>query len=1388
MVDDAHCNQPMLHGFRKHRSPRGKCEIRGTGPNLWFAVAPALGFQVGSFRFTHSEFAQLMEGYCPQAVTLDAHSRRCNTLPTIIFSDAISLPCGRDSEVYWAYWRTPHVFFYQDGDSDLVGRSGKTRPCAPTNWEERVIHLSHWEAGGGTSSLWAIVVWYPPGTHPCDQIPLGSQPWFPMQACVNDRTCARWVLDDAPEPDMGLKKEVIRLQVGGQADVLYQFGLFPAHDLSAEVLLAASASPSGMGVRKLTWDELGLLWDVPILCIDSLQQDQMEDFLAAVCTSAPAKMLFSGTDALLTTLFRGGSKVQDSKVNEEEEVEANTSPNKPLSNDEIGLKIATVLKLSAVNPPVNPLEPRVNPNPDPNTNSHPNLVVEVVKGEGQKADGASVPTQLWDQAFLRGYGQEGNQHLLRHQLALGIPSGTPEGFLAGPKPPDGWAAALEAFRMMGLSWWRRHVLRGFYAWRKANIGGVSSFGLVSHSTGMRHGKGVRTFVWTAQGRAAYTWQWKKLRSTEDGLATMHGGFDAIRRCANASWFEWTEGSAPFFWNWGKSYQRGVRDGQPHYTTGAFPIYTAPQGKHRDPVQHELMRKKILGVRKREYICPGPVVSGTHYFCVPKGSDDVRMVYNGTSCGLNEVLFAPRFGLPTVRHTLRAILPDYHQADLDVGEQFLNFCLHKSLREYSGVDVREVRATGQEDEEWETGRGAAHMERWVRNWMGLRDSPYRSLQWQVRLKFEVYGNRRDLSNPFHWDKVVWNLPGSAGYRSDLPWVMKLRRDGHLAAEIFVYVDDGRVAAHSEDLAWRAGRAYGAGCSRRGVQDASRKRTSPSQTPGQWAGTVTHTTEGRVVGMVSQEKWDRTKRLIAELQLLLSKGPLPLQRLLEIRGFLMYVVRTYTWLNPYMKGLHLTIDSWRAGRAEDGFKLTLKEKYALQSNLDMACRRESENDAELEDSAVEEEEAPTCVHAVDRFRRDVDCLDHLTSTAEPPKQLYRAKHHSAFFVIGDASGKGKGNAVLEQYGVDYESGLWNRVWSEKSSNCREAENLTDRLERLGSDHSLQDHEVFLITDNSAFEGAYYKGHSQSRELSDIVFRVHKAQRDGGFILHVIHISGKRMKASGVDGLSRGDLTEGMMAGKDPLSYIPFHKGADERSGGKVSVWVRSWWTTKKGKDFGGFPLVAITKESMFGLRDLKAARLWIPPPTVMEVALELLCEDRLAHPQWPHVFVVPRFFTHLWRKDLMKDADVFFTVPANVPFWTSGQFEPLIVAIILPHSHVHSYSGPWLVKGTDVGQRVEQALRRGFKCGSQEELDGNDAGELHDLEGKLCEVWESPESGSRTVLQQLLAWASKFPPVQECLVWRMLSGSKRRSIPTTGRQSGSSKRQRSRSGGPVDTGSI
>ena len=132
------------------------------------------------------------------------------------------------------------------------------------------------------------------------------------------------------------------------------------------------------------------------------------------------------------------------------------------------------------------------------------------------------------------------------------------------------------------------------------------------------------------------------------------------------------------------------------------------------------------------------------------------------------------------------------------------------------------------------------------------------------------------------------------------------------------------------------------------------------------------------------------------------------------------------------------------------------------------------------------------------------------------------------------------------------------------------------------------------------------------------------------------------------------------------------------------MQSWWRTKKGAEYGGLPLTQITKDNTFKLWDLKAARLWMLPPSTMEVALELLCEDCLTHPQWPHVFVVPRLMMHLWRKDLMKNSDLLFTVPAQVPFWTARQLEPLIVAIVLPLMYVPSYTGPWLVRGTNEGE--------------------------------------------------------------------------------------------------------
>ena len=64
------------------------------------------------------------------------------------------------------------------------------------------------------------------------------------------------------------------------------------------------------------------------------------------------------------------------------------------------------------------------------------------------------------------------------------------------------------------------------------------------------------------------------------------------------------------------------------------------------------------------------------------------------------------------------------------------------------------------------------------------------------------------------------------------------------------------------------------------------------------------------------------------------------------------------------------------------------------------------------------------------------------------------------------------------------------------------------------------------------------------------------EGRIILHMIHVSGKRMIVSGVDALSRRDTTRRVMQGNNLLSYFPFHLDADQRSSALVP-WINSWW---------------------------------------------------------------------------------------------------------------------------------------------------------------------------------------------------------------------------------------
>jgi hypothetical protein len=76
-----------------------------------------------------------------------------------------------------------------------------------------------------------------------------------------------------------------------------------------------------------------------------------------------------------------------------------------------------------------------------------------------------------------------------------------------------------------------------------------------------------------------------------------------------------------------------------------------------------------------------------FFDVEKGEDDIRVVFNGTSSGLNDVLSAPWFFLPTMSTMTRTVDVNYWMGDNDFGEIFYIFLApqRSTIAEWRGCD-------------------------------------------------------------------------------------------------------------------------------------------------------------------------------------------------------------------------------------------------------------------------------------------------------------------------------------------------------------------------------------------------------------------------------------------------------------------------------------------------------------------------------------------------------------------------------------------------------------------------------------------------------------------------------------------------------------------------------
>ena len=856
--------------------------------------------------------------------------------------------------------------------------------------------------------------------------------------------------------------------------------------------------------------------------------------------------------------------------------------------------------------------------------------------------------------------------------------------------------------------------------------------------------------------------WKKPRHTKEGHLTKLGRdrramAEILWHSAHTNWFDYHSGSHLFHFWFPPQYREIARNGVKVYFERPGPTTRESQPSISDPKIREMARDKILKVVRRRYLVPLgiKVKSYIKYFAVPKGDDDIRLVYDATANHLNKCVWVPSFWLPSVDALVRAVDKDSWMTDRDVQDMFLNFPLHEDVSPYTGVDLLSLYEDGDESgPRWAV---------WDRNLMGYAASPYNSIKTALVAEEICRGNRfeegigvdgREL-NPFQWSHVGLNIPGTREYDPCNSWISKMRADGRVACELLSFVDDERVTGSDEELTWQASHTLASKQSYLGIQDAARKARPCSQQPGAWAGAIVHVlpTLGVCV-LTSMEKWIKLKAILSkwwDRLLEAREGEKPMlshKELLSDRGFLVYVTRTYPAMVPYLKGFHLTIEMWRGGRNEEGWKLPEGDENTMFQGEDEDAARVRHRIGLKRGDAGAYAPCDGVTSPVPRFKDDIAALTRLTAFEMPPLRVVRpAQVVQVFYGFGDASGKQFGATLSNNYncrgclsgaaqdvgGVRLRVGLWSPEEEEESSNYKELKNLVDTIREEAFSGRLKECEMFVFTDNSTAESCFYRGNSKSVHLHRLVLELRVLEMTFGMTVHVVHISGRRMIAQGTDGCSRGSMMEGVMSGQDMLSFVDLARSAVERHP-PLLEWVRAWT--------GRPTLEPLTPEGWFeeghgikgGYLDKHKVwipnheaknqmHLWLPPPAVADAALEELLKARHKRTDTFHVIIIPRLMTPRWRRLFNKACDFTFAVSLGHPFWPDSMFEPLCVGILLPFS-THR---PWCFKRAPLLVEMGRELREVLAAG---EADGGD------------------------ILRQLLKLPGRVAPLSERVACRVL----------------------------------
>jgi hypothetical protein len=276
---------------------------------------------------------------------------------------------------------------------------------------------------------------------------------------------------------------------------------------------------------------------------------------------------------------------------------------------------------------------------------------------------------------------------------------------------------------------------------------------------------------------------------------------------------------------------------------------------------------------------------------------------------------------------------------------------------------------------------------------------------------------------------------ADYDPTMPRLYKWNAMGKvIAMDIKWFMDDLRGIGANEELIQKGIHKLESTMSYLGIQDATRKRRKHGQHVGEWVGAISVAVKD--VGLfktVSEKKWERAQGIISELldpfKEASDRPALNHKELERKTGFLVHLSMVFDEIAPFLKGLYLTMNSWRKGRTKGGWKRTDKLFWQW---LDLS-RKQSQEDGLV----MEDDEAPKEVKAVPCLYQHLKAIQELLSSKLPTLKLIRGSEiREVGYVFGDASGEGFGaSKVVKPPATDYRYGVWGPEDEDKTSNFKE-----------------------------------------------------------------------------------------------------------------------------------------------------------------------------------------------------------------------------------------------------------------------------------------------------------------------------------------------------------------